>query len=376
MKKFISILVFLCVIANIAFGATQTQLNNKKNELNNAKTQLNNVKKQESNTLAQINNLDSDINTTETLIENTELEIARLEESQKITEQNIEYAQKEYDEKYQLRTDRVLVYYKLGISSADEIEYSVEDETEAIHMNHLINKIMEYDNALVDELEADRIALEEKKAELQEAQTRCAELKDELEEKKIALEETKEKRVAYMAELKTSEKALSDSVDKLNAEAKALEAELAKTASSSKNTKYTGGTMTWPLPGYYIITSPFGNRLHPILKVYKLHTGVDIAGAGCNGANVVAANSGTVIKATYSTAYGNYIVIDHGGGITTLYAHSSKLLVKQGDYVTKGQTIMKVGTTGYSTGPHLHFEVRENGTYVNPLDASKGYLKN
>lgn len=376
MKKFISILVILCMAATTVFGATQTQLNNKKTELNNAKTQLSNVKKQESNTLAQINSLDANINTTETLIENTEIEIARLEESQKITEQNIEYAQKEYDEKYKLRTDRVLVYYKLGTSSAWDIEYSVEDETEAIHMNRLINKMVAYDNALVDELEADRIALEEKKKELEDEKVRCANLKAELEEKKLALEETREKRVAYMAELKSSESALSASVDKLNAEAKALEAELAKAASSSTNSKYTGGSMTWPLPGYYIITSPFGNRLHPILKVYKLHTGVDIAGAGCNGANVVAANSGTVIKATYSTAYGNYIVIDHGGGITTLYAHSSKLLVKQGDYVTKGQTIMKVGTTGYSTGPHLHFEVRENGTYVNPLDASKGYLKN
>ena len=92
-----------------------------------------------------------------------------------------------------------------------------------------------------------------------------------------------------------------------------------------------------------------------------------------NGANVVAANSGTVIKATYSTAYGNYIVIDHGGGITTLYGHSQKLLVKTGDKVSRGQAIMLVGMTGYATGPHVHFEVRENGKYVNPLD---GYLKN
>ena len=113
-----------------------------------------------------------------------------------------------------------------------------------------------------------------------------------------------------------------------------------------------------------------------MLKVYKLHTGIDIAGSGCNGAKVVAANSGTVITAKYSTAWGNHIIIDHGGGIVTLYAHSSKLLVKVGDKVEKGQEIMKVGTTGYSTGPHLHFEIRENGKSVNPLDSKKGYLKN
>ena len=99
---------------------------------------------------------------------------------------------------------------------------------------------------------------------------------------------------------------------------------------------------------------------------------MDIAGSGCNGDPVVAAASGTVIKATYSKAYGNYIVIDHGGGITRLYAHSSRLLVKAGDKVSAGQEIMKVGTTGYSTGPHLHFEVRKNGQYLNPLD---GWIK-
>ena len=347
MKKFISILLLLCITASTVLGATQTQLNNKKTELNNAKTELSNVKKQESNTLAQINTLDARINSTEAQIEDTEVEIAKLEESTKIAEQNIEFAQKEYDEKYALRLKRALVYYKLGITSLDEISFETEDEIENMHMERLMSEIMDYDTRLIKEVAAEKQALEEQKSALEKETTRKENLKTQLEEKKVALKESKAKREEYMSELKASESALSASIDKLNAEAKALEAELARTASKSSNSKYTGGSMTWPLPGYYIITSPFGNRLHPILKVYKLHTGVDIAGSGCNGANVVAANSGTVIKATYSTAYGNYIVIDHGGGITTLYAHSSKLLVKQGDYVTKGQTIMKVGTTGY-----------------------------
>ena len=142
-------------------------------------------------------------------------------------------------------------------------------------------------------------------------------------------------------------------------------------ASSSNNSEYTGGSMTWPLPGYYSITSPFGNRLHPILKVYKMHTGVDIAGAGCNGKNVVATADGKVIHAGWISGYGNTVMIDHGGGIVTLYAHSQKLLVKKGDTVTRGQAIMLVGSTGYATGPHLHFEVRVNGKYVNPVD---GYI--
>lgn len=375
MKKIISILVLLCMLSTTVLGVTQSQVNNKKNEIKAAQNELSGVKKEENNTLAAINNLDKSINSTESQINNAESEIRRLEESTKITEQNIAYTEKEYKKKYDARTDRVLVYYKAGVSSAWDIAYSVENETEAMHMERLVSKIMEYDNALVEDLENERIALEKQKKQLEEDTTRCAELKAELESKRVALEETKEKRVKYLAVLRDSKSDLEASIDKLNAEAKALEAELAK-LSTNKTTKYAGGTMTWPLPGYYIITSPFGNRFHPVLKQYKLHTGIDIAGSGCNGKKVVAANSGTVITAKYSSAWGNYIIIDHGGGIVTLYAHSSKLLVKVGDKVEKGQEIMKVGTTGYSTGPHLHFEIRENGKSVNPLDSKKGYLKN
>ena len=103
-----------------------------------------------------------------------------------------------------------------------------------------------------------------------------------------------------------------------------------------------------------------------------MHTGIDIAGAGCNGKNITAAADGTVITAGWISGYGNTVVVDHGGGITTLYAHAQRILVKKGDKVKRGDALSLVGMTGYATGPHLHFEVRENGKYVNPLD---GYLK-
>ena len=201
---------------------------------------------------------------------------------------------------------------------------------------------------------------------------RCADLKKDLEIKLADLNDTVKVRTQYLSKLEKDHTALEKAEKELNAEADRLTKELAAQASNSKTSTYKGGKMTWPLPGHYVITSKFGNRLHPVLKKYSLHTGVDIAVSGCNGDPVVAAAAGTVIKATYSKAYGNYVVIDHGGGITTLYAHSSKLVVKAGDKVSAGQEIMKVGTTGYSTGPHLHFEVRENGTYLNPLD---GWIK-
>ena len=106
-------------------------------------------------------------------------------------------------------------------------------------------------------------------------------------------------------------------------------------------------------------------RTHPITGIYKLHTGVDLGAP--MGANFIAANDGVVTKAGYNGAYGNMVIIDHGGGISTLYAHGSEILVTVGQTVKKGDNILKVGSTGYSTGAHAHFEVRVNGQPVNPL---------
>ena len=115
-----------------------------------------------------------------------------------------------------------------------------------------------------------------------------------------------------------------------------------------------------------MITSPYGTRTHPVTGRVKRHAGVDI-GAGY-GTNIYAANSGTVLVAGWNSGgYGNYVVIDHGGGITTLYGHCSSLCVSKGQTVTKGQVIAKVGSTGMSTGPHLHFEVLKNGSTTNPM---------
>ena len=123
--------------------------------------------------------------------------------------------------------------------------------------------------------------------------------------------------------------------------------------------------LAWPVPGYTKITSNYGMRVHPITGQYKLHTGVDISAP--IGANFVAANDGIVTKAEYNTAYGKMVVIDHGGGISTLYAHGSEILVTVGQTVKKNDAILKVGSTGYSTGPHAHFEVRMNGVVTNPI---------
>ncbi len=124
--------------------------------------------------------------------------------------------------------------------------------------------------------------------------------------------------------------------------------------------------MKWPIDGHYTMTSPYSMRVHPITKVYKLHTGIDISAS--MGTDFKAAAHGMVVKAEYNKAYGNMVLIDHGGGVQTLYAHGSSIEVQVGQVVNSGDIVLKVGSTGYSTGPHAHFEVRIKGEPVNPLD--------
>ncbi len=375
MKKIVALIVAIIIVSSNVF-ATSTSIKNQLKDLNSqqkdAKNELNQNQADQKDVLKQIDKLDQNINTTETQIENTKNEISRLEKNIKIAEENIDYMQKEYDKKFELRKERVKAYYKNGSTSLRDIAYKTDDPTEIIYREKIIEKILKYDDDLMTEINEEKESINEEKIKLEEDKVACANLKSKLDVKLAGLNETVSVKTKYLTQLKTDQKDLERSIDEIQKKADELEAELKRIASSSTTSKYTGGTMTWPLPGYYGISSYFGNRLHPVLKVYKMHTGVDIAGAGCNGKNVVAAADGKVITAGWISGYGYTVMIDHGGGIVTLYAHSQKLLVKKGDTVKAGDVIMLVGSTGYATGPHVHFEVRVNGKYVNPLD---GYIK-
>lgn len=129
---------------------------------------------------------------------------------------------------------------------------------------------------------------------------------------------------------------------------------------------YSGEKLTWPCPSYTRISSEFGWRIHPTLGVNKFHNGVDMAAP--KGTNILAAYSGEVVDATYNSSMGNYVLLNHGNGFYTIYMHASKLCVSPGDIVVEGEKIAEVGSTGRSTGPHLHFGVRKDGEYVNPMD--------
>jgi murein DD-endopeptidase MepM/ murein hydrolase activator NlpD len=165
---------------------------------------------------------------------------------------------------------------------------------------------------------------------------------------------------------------MQDEINAKEAELRRQE-EAARNAGKSSGTVVGSGRLSWPSASSNVVTSLFGTRMHPIYGYYRTHNGIDIAAK--YGTNILAADSGTVITSAYNSSYGNYVVISHGNGMTTLYAHMSARKVSEGNAVSTGQTIGLVGSTGASTGPHLHFEVSVNGSRVNPLNYfSGGYI--
>ena len=196
--------------------------------------------------------------------------------------------------------------------------------------------------------------------QLEEAEKLIADINAELESER-----------ALHAEVEAEEEKIQREINQKEAELKRQQEEEARKALAAKSATASvrvkgSGVLGWPVPSCGSISSGYGTRYHPIYKVYRKHQGVDIGGG--YGANIVAADSGTVITSAYSSSYGNYVVISHGNGMTTLYAHMSSRKVKEGASVTKGQLIGLIGSTGVSTGPHLHFEVSINGSRVNPAN--------
>ena len=180
------------------------------------------------------------------------------------------------------------------------------------------------------------------------------------------LEEDAFQHEAVIRQLEQADRDITEQIQRARAEEEARRraAQEAARRAQQQVVQPRGGTMQWPLPGHHRISSGYGQRTHPISRRPEFHTGVDLPAP--SGTNIVAAESGTVIISGWNGGFGNTVVIDHGGGLSTLYAHNSRNLVAVGDWVNRGDVIARVGSTGVSTGPHLHFEVRHNGRHVNP----------
>jgi len=276
-------------------------------------------------------------------------------------------------------SERISVMFEYQNKSTLEILLESDNLAGFFTNLEVIELIADSDQQIMEEMQTalDDAQLKSDYA-LQEAKDmqEVADLKSaELAELEAMIGKTQETLKEKQAELSTWEK----KQDKLEAESKRLDSEIAQLqkelyAKNGSKTAPPQGSMTWPYPGDYTIYSKYGMRYHPVYKVTKMHWGVDLGGT--YGNPIVAAADGVVIKVETpvegqnkgGSNYGNYVVIDHGGGVSTLYAHCKYVDVSVGDSVVAGQKIARCGSTGTSTGPHVHFEVRVNGSKVDPAD--------
>jgi murein DD-endopeptidase MepM/ murein hydrolase activator NlpD len=293
-----------------------------------------------------------------------------------ILEADLGYAREDYNEQYELFTMRVrdlnenntfgLNYLQIFLNSASI--------TDALNNAEIISSLMEQDRNLTDQLKAKQEYLAWKLDEVEVFRAEYELLVIEQEIIANEIEERAREKQELWDRLVEKEATLNQMISDMNRENDSLESMIIRlqeeeAARNRANNPYVGGELLFPLPGYRI-GSGYGMRTHPITKKYQMHHGADIGAP--RGTSILAANSGKVIYADWNGGYGMFVLIDHGGGMTTGYAHCSAILVKVGQTVARGETIARVGTTGTSTGNHLHFEVRIDGKSQNPENYVKG----
>lgn len=396
------------------------QLDNKLNELNGSisdtESYINQVDGWISDVTLQIYNLNQEINAKQAEIDAKQMQINdtlanidAVKTSIAQTEINLSDAQTTEENQYSSMKLRIQYMYENGDESFLDILFSSDSMIDFLNNAEYISEISKYDREKLIEYgeTKDRITnllanLETQKSELETREAQYETELGELEEQKSVLDSKKSEQEVLQAsytdlynaknnELSNLESQQSDTeykkqlalkeveeqeqrVEQARKEYAAWLAELARlnkdadAAVAAKLAEINVTGFTWPVPGFNRITSQFGMRMHPILGYEKLHDGTDISGAGINGTPILAAYSGTVVLAQSYWGYGNCVKIDHGGGVVTLYAHASAILVSVGQQVNAGDTIALVGSTGNSTAPHLHFSLIIKGEFVNPLD--------
>nr|WP_092074358.1 M23 family metallopeptidase [Dendrosporobacter quercicolus]NSL49262.1 peptidoglycan DD-metalloendopeptidase family protein [Dendrosporobacter quercicolus DSM 1736]SDM89902.1 Septal ring factor EnvC, activator of murein hydrolases AmiA and AmiB [Dendrosporobacter quercicolus] len=289
------------------------------------------------------------------------------------TEQQIELngqilakAEENLNERTQILNKRMRDIYENGQLSYLDVLLGSNDFNDFTTRMELLKRVVNQDVVLVARVKAERELVLQKRAELTRDYALVAALHKEAEEKQRMIEARKNQQEDVLAAAMNERDVAENAYQELMETSRQIEDMLRRSQIGSGGAPGSTGSLLWPAAGP--ITSQFGWRTHPIFGTQRYHSGIDI-GADY-GDNVSAADGGVVIYADWMGGYGKAVIIDHGGGISTLYAHNSELLVGVGEQVRKGQSIARVGSTGYSTGPHLHFEVRENGAPVSPL----GYL--
>jgi len=362
----ITVLSVFPVAAGGSIADLQYKQQQMENQIKEFRKQANALKGEKKTVQQEIDALDNEVRAL--TLEADSYELQKQEITMKISEseQKIDGLIKEIDKNNETLEERLRVMYKQGTSGYMEVILNSDNLVDALTRMDMIQLIVKSDVDLLKNITAQKAEVEELKLSQETERLELTAVINELAVKQNEVLVASRSKETYMSGIQSN-------IEEIQRQEAAMEAQSAKIEkdiiAAQRAVEYAGGEMTWPVPGNYRITSNFGGRSDPITGVWSSHGGTDIAAP--NGSAIVSANDGVVIYAGWHNSYGNYIIVDHGGGIATLYGHCSKLLASKGQAVARGETIAKIGSTGYSTGNHLHFEVRINGVRTQPMD----YLK-
>ena len=381
--KIIGIMIIAIIILqfNVVMAATKSELNASSNEtdqkIEEAKEELENINAQKSETLQQVEDLIMQISSAQSEIDELDSQIEDMNSQIKEAQNKLDEKQEEYDNKEELLEKRLVAAYEAGETSYLDVLLSSSSLTDLISNYYMISEITQSDMDLMEKIKKEQEEIETAKQTIETSKQELDSVRAQKQQKATELQNTKNEKDNYVAQLNEDEKNTQAELEQFEQDKRDIQAQLAAiarqeaaNASSSNVSNITNNPSSSgyirPIVGYSITTGWMG---------YSGHTGVDFSGSGIAGKPVLAAKAGTVVTSTalkYANgnyrSYGEYIVINHHDGTMTLYAHGApgSRLVSAGQTVSQGQQIMSVGTTGNSTGYHLHFEVRVNGTPVNP----------
>ena len=360
---------------NMTLQDKQKEVQEKLEESNN---RLKYVQSELSVSLQKIQELDDSIVKYTEELNKLQNQVNTLENEIKVTDEELAKNEEEYKRKENLFKRRVVALYEAGETTYLDVLLSSKGLMDFLSNYYMLEEIMQYDDELLKEVESRRKEIEEKRANQEKRNSTLKVAKAQASRMQILMENNKMLQQNYSSQLTEEEKELNEKIEAYKQEEISLENQILAAINWGDKLAihYTGGLMIWPVgkEGTYI-TSGYGNRLHPIQGVYKYHSGIDIGNAGY-GAPVIAATDGVVTFAGVMGGYGNCVMINHGDGIVTLYGHGQEILTTLGTEVSKGDVIMLVGSTGNSTGPNLHFEVRKNGIIQDPIPYLKGEENN
>ena len=347
-----------------------------KNALAKGKTDVEKVKqsleKSKADLSQYVSELDAQVVSIEDKIADLKGQIAVKEKQIEETKKDLEEAIEIKNHQYECMKKRVQAVYEQGDSFYLELLLNSKGLGDFLNQMDYIEDLSKYDDRMFKEYAETVEYVKICEEELEEEEELLQATKTAAEEEQKAVEELISQKQAEIAavqdEIVDQERAIREyeaEIAEQNATISELERIVAEEKKALENMRvYDGGAFCWPCPAYTKVSSDFGNRIHPTLKINLFHNGVDLAAPA--GSNILAAYDGEVVSASYTGAMGNYVMLDHGGGLYTVYMHASKLNVKEGQEVKRGDVIAFVGSTGRSTGNHLHFSVRVNGEYVSP----------